>query len=122
MFSGEQAESVFRSEMDQAVASGRWMAAVWKVVDEKIVLQNVTTYNFPDGDFLPAVGQLALKCHEETIEKNRPTLPKTPLPRAFPPRMHDHFEIRLEDDGSGADGAQGETEEKENPKQEEKGE
>lgn len=101
MFSSKQAEDMFRAKLEEVVEGGRWMAAVWKVVDGKIELANVTSFNFPDGDFLPAVGQLALKCHEEMIEKNRPSLPSIPLPPAFPSRMREPFGVmrKLEGDG-----------------------
>jgi len=97
MFSSKQAEDMFRAKLGEVVEGGRWMAAVWKVVDGKIELANVTSFNFPDGDFLPAVGQLALKCHEEMIEKNRPSLPQIPLPPAFAPRPREPFRIMRKD-------------------------
>ncbi len=65
--------------MEEAVESGKWMSAVWRVKDGKIELVKRTTWDFPTGDFLAAVAQLANSCFESMKES---TPPKLPLPRA----------------------------------------
>lgn len=83
MTSVEQAVREACGEVQEAAKSEQFMVAVWKVDGGRIELANVTTHRFPVGDFLPAVGHLALQCHEETMRQNRTSPPATPLPR-FP--------------------------------------
>lgn len=60
-----------------------WMAAVWSVEDGRIVLNHVTTSEFPHGDMCAAVGHLGTRLHEIMMdERDGPKLPNDPLPKA----------------------------------------
>jgi len=74
----------FKAALDEVIAGDRWMAAVWSVRDGKVRLNQVTTSNFPKGDFLAAVGQLAMNRFEQ-LKADAGVLPSDPLPKAdFP--------------------------------------
>lgn len=48
----EEASRTFQKSLDEAVQEERWMAAVWKIDSEGMIHPvNVTTWNFPHGDF-----------------------------------------------------------------------
>ena len=70
----------FDRALDRASDGGSWMAAVWCVEDGDIKLVQRTTFKFPTGDFLAAVGQLASNLFEEV--KSGGDLPSDPLPEA----------------------------------------
>lgn len=49
----------------KALQSGRWMGAMWRVVDGKLEFLGKTTWDFPTGDFDAAVQQLQADCDAE---------------------------------------------------------
>lgn len=51
-----------------AVESKKWMAAVWKIQDGKIVLVGRTTWDFPTADMMQAVDDLRDDCQGELNE------------------------------------------------------
>lgn len=87
MINNNQAVQAAADAVHLAAEAGRFMAAVWKVEFGRVELVNVTTYQFPTGDFLPAVGQLAANCHEEALRQQKASPPTAPLPR-FPGRLN----------------------------------
>ena len=66
--------------MSKALEGDAWMAAVWVVKDKKLDLVDRTCWQFPRGDFMDAVSQLARACAEDRADK--PSLPNNPLPLA----------------------------------------
>ena len=77
------AAEAFERALTKVRQSEHWMAAAWSVEGGRVTLVGRTTYKFPRGDFLAAVGLLAAKCMED-CEEDRDKLPDAPLPRAFP--------------------------------------
>ena len=75
----------FQASLAKAQESGRWMAAAWTVEDGRIELVGRTTWNFPSGDFLAAVGHLALNLFEE--QRQAGMLPDDPLPMRITPDL-----------------------------------
>ncbi len=63
-------------------ASSRWMVAAWDVSGGEIKLVGRTTFQFPTGDFLAAIGQLAMSCFEETKLSLQGNKEPGPLPWA----------------------------------------
>jgi len=80
----EQAMVEAQAAVKKAAASGKFLVAVWQVKDGKVELTHYTTFNFPRGDFLPAVGHLALELHSEVMSAKDDIFspPTVPLPAA----------------------------------------
>ena len=84
-------DELFRSFMDAFVharGAGKWMAAVWEVRGNQITMVNLTTSQFPRGDYLRALGQLTDRLTSDTADAgdagNAPSGPELPekLPTA----------------------------------------
>lgn len=75
-----EAEEVFVKKLSEVAVGDHWMAAVWQVKDGKIELVQCTTSNFPRGDYLAAIGGLAMNRFQEMKESQG--LPSDPLPKA----------------------------------------
>ncbi len=76
----EEARDYHQEVFDDVAKGSSWMAAVWQVKDGKIELVKVTTNEFPVGDMLIAVGQLATRLHESRQEEAK----SKPIRRVFP--------------------------------------
>jgi hypothetical protein len=74
-----EALMAFGESLQETAQSDAWMAACWRVKDGRIELVRTTTYQFPNGDVIAAVGHLALQLFEMTKEEK---LPDEPLPMA----------------------------------------
>ena len=53
----------------------------WCVEDGKIRLDKRTTFDWPTGDWMAALGHLTLLLHEDQVPSRR--LPDMPLPKVF---------------------------------------
>lgn len=73
----DDARAEFLKQFDVAVKGRKWLAVVWSIEDGKIVLNNKTTCDWPKGDYLEAISQLAHLCFEDVKG-----LPRDPLPLA----------------------------------------
>lgn len=82
----EEAQQKFLNEFNGATATDRWMAVTWKVEGGKIVLSNVTTWEFPVDDFQAAVGLLGNHLEQVVKEAShkKPTTPLRPAKDLFP--------------------------------------
>ena len=83
------AQQAFIDKFNEVARShDKWMAALWCIEDGMVVLKQRTTYQFPGGDMLPAVGMLATHLHEtlfDEAQKKQAELEKPdPLPEVFP--------------------------------------
>lgn len=70
----------FLMGLAEALESGRWMAAVWCIEENKIKLKKVVTYKFPASDFLAAIGHLSLTAFEEVKQMQMREAASIPLP------------------------------------------
>ena len=82
-----------KAALDKAEKAGQWMAAVWTVKDGNIQLIERTTWQFPTGDYVAAIAQLASVIATELVAKLAPPmLPDDPLPLAI------HKEVDVDSD------------------------
>jgi hypothetical protein len=84
-----EAFAAFMEALQEVASGDRWLAACWRVKDGKIEIVRATSYEFPNGDMLAAVGHLALQLFE--MSKND-LLPDNPLPMANLPWLNPNAE------------------------------
>ena len=75
-----EARHQFVDDFEKVTVDEQWMAAVWRIRDGKIECETITTYKFPKGDMVAAIGELARKLHQKEFIPEEPE----PLPTVFP--------------------------------------
>ncbi len=75
------ADVSFRARYEEATRQDRWMAACWCVEGGIVVLNGITTSNFPRGDFKVAIQQLINGLEKLKASESNPPEPE-PLPKA----------------------------------------
>ena len=75
-----------------AMSSEKWMTAVWKVENGKVILQGRTTWTFPKGDMMTAIGLLQEDCQKE-LDSSPATAFGTLLPKACDPNRRVPFGV-----------------------------
>ena len=78
----KKADASFSTAYHEALLSGRWMAAVWKVQDGRLYMERVTTNDFPTGDFDAALDLLRVEFERLKHTPFDPPVPP-PLSPAF---------------------------------------
>ena len=79
-----QAKSQFLNDFRE-MANDCWLAVLVQIEDGHIVVKRITTSNFPKGDMAGALGEIALRLHENDFVGKEEKEPD-PLPTAFPPQ------------------------------------
>lgn len=79
----EDAVADLQSALNALFENKKWMVALWEVDDQnRVNYQGKWTWQFPRGDFLPAVHHLVSDMHkdqQETVEETRPKLQLAPF-------------------------------------------
>ena len=83
-----EAVEAIEAQLRSTVIAGKWMAALWRIEDGKLVLAR-TTYNFPTSEFKEAVRVLDDALMEETGDI--PAVPSS-LPMAVGSNLGDRNE------------------------------
>ena len=92
----EEAVQSAKEGIDSVASTGKWAMIVWCVEDGKIRLEKRTTFAWPTGDWMAALGHLASLLHEDQVQAPDRRLPNTPLPKVF----QFPFEVKQKSDGT----------------------
>ena len=64
----KEAIKAHEDDLIRAISHGKWMVAVWSVVDGNVVLQGRATWEFPKVDMIAATDLLKMDCQKEIDE------------------------------------------------------
>jgi len=78
-FTNEEAKQSHLKALGNAVYTGRWMAMVWCIDDNRNIVANNTTYNFPIESFDAAIRDLMNSCETKRKEVAESIMPPLPL-------------------------------------------